>query len=521
MRRPVGLVAMLCMLVWMASPTRVHAQEGIAGADPGVLSEGHRPFEPGAMTDEAIGETLLAGFSQITTLIEVEVTVGAGVVTLSGTAPRPRARARAEAIAWRLPGVLAVENLIEVPALVDAVGVAQDERTARDEAIQQQLRNIFGHVASLGDLGVVVEAGVVNLVGTVPDTEASRRAEELAAALDGVLYVDNQTMVVRGFGERLRPTLGRAVEFLEDSVLYLPLFLAALVVLAVFFLLAKLLMRLDFLYRRLAQKPLVQAIVRQLVGTLVMLIGLVLILEIFDITALVGAVLGTAGLAGLALGFAFRDIAENYLASLMLSMRRPFHHNDWIRIGEDDGKVVRLTTRETVLMTLDGNHVRIPNAIVFKSIIHNYTRNPRRRFEIEVGVGLGEDVLRAQTVGIDALRAMAEVMNEPPPFAWVEDLADSDVKVVFYGWVEQRAHDFLDVRAEAKRCLKLALDRAGVEMPEPTYRVKLRPAGEPKAIGIPDTSNPVSERGAPRRVDELDEQIEEARRSDEEDDLLE
>lgn len=86
-------------------------------------------------------------------------------------------------------------------------------------------------------------------------------------------------------------------------------------------------------------------------------------LDLLEATALVGAVAGTAGLAGLALGFAFKDIVENYLAGLLLAFQRPFDKNDHVTVEDHAGKVVRLTPRETILMTMDGNHVRVPNAV--------------------------------------------------------------------------------------------------------------------------------------------------------------
>ena len=97
--------------------------------------------------------------------------------------------------------------------------------------------------------------------------------------------------------------------------------------------------------------------------------------------ALLGAVLGGAGVVGLALGFAMKDTIENYVSSLMLSLRQPFRANDKVKIDDYEGRVVRLTTRATILMTDDGNHLRLPNSKVFKAVIVNYTRNPQRRFE--------------------------------------------------------------------------------------------------------------------------------------------
>ena len=113
-------------------------------------------------------------------------------------------------------------------------------------------------------------------------------------------------------------------------------------------------------YRRIGNAFLRET-AQQLVRIAVLLAGAPLALEILDATALVAALLGTAGLFGLVLGFAFWDLAENAIASLLLSLRRPFAPNDLVSIEGREGHVVRLTSRATVLLTIEGNHVRIPN----------------------------------------------------------------------------------------------------------------------------------------------------------------
>jgi small-conductance mechanosensitive channel len=120
-------------------------------------------------------------------------------------------------------------------------------------------------------------------------------------------------------------------------------------------------------------------------------------------TALIDTILGGAGVVGLAIGFEVRDSLENYISSIMLSLRQPFRANDHIVIGEHEGKVVRLTSRATVLMTLDGNHLRIPDSQLFKAVILNYTSNPERRFDFELGVGADDDPVVAMKIGLEAL----------------------------------------------------------------------------------------------------------------------
>src|SRR3546814_979689 len=92
----------------------------------------------------------------------------------------------------------------------------------------------------------------------------------------------------------------------------------------------------------------------------------------------------------------------------MLSLRQPFRANDHVVIEGHEGRVVRLTSRATILMTLEGNHLRIPNSTVFKAVILNYTRNPERRFDFELGIDANDDPVDGMAVGLRAIRARSE-----------------------------------------------------------------------------------------------------------------
>ncbi len=249
-------------------------------------------------------------------------------------------------------------------------------------------------------------------------------------------------------------------------------------------------------------------------------------LQILDATALVGAVLGTAGVLGVALGFAFKDTLENYLAGILMSLRQPFAPRDHVVIDGNEGLVISMTSRATILMTLDGNHLRLPNALVFRSVTLNYTRNPSRRFEFDVGVGVNEDLVLAQRIGVDELGRLEGVIHKPPPRAYIAALGDSNVRLRFHGWVDQRTHDFLMVKSEAIRRVKLALEAQGMDMPEPIYRVQITeravvsaappaaPPAAPRRAAVP--GEPVDTRA----IEDLQEQIDEEPRRSTADDLL-
>jgi len=212
--------------------------------------------------------------------------------------------------------------------------------------------------------------------------------------------------------------------------------------------------------------------VAQAVRVVAVVVGLVVALSLLGATALMATILGGAGVVGLAIGFAVRDTMENYISSIMLSLRQPFRANDHIVINEFEGKVVRLTSRATVLMTLDGNQLRIPNAMVFKAVILNYTRNPQRRFQFELGIDSADDAIAAMKVGADTIQAMSFVLKDPAANAIIRSVGDSNTVLMFTGWIDQRETDFGRARSLAIRAVTSTLDEQGFSMPEPIFRLR-------------------------------------------------
>jgi small conductance mechanosensitive channel len=344
-----------------------------------------------------------------------------------------------------------------------------------DALLESRLLAMFARIEALQDVRAKVNEGVVELYGTVPRKESKKIAQDLASRLEGVVYVENRIEEQTDIENRVSPTIKKVQQFLSRIVQQLPVVGIAGGVLVLFYWIPRLLFRWDRLYVRVGIDPLIRNLIRQVLRSLIFLLGLVLALEILDLTTLVRALIGTAGLIGISLGFAFRHVAENYLAGLFLSVQSPFSMNDLIQVDRYEGKVVRLSSREIVLMTLEGNHLRIPNSIAYQSIIVNFTRNPLRRFDFEVGVSVAEDLKFVKIAGCEALRGMKGVLTNPEPFMRVERLGDYNVIVRFFGWVDQREADLLKAKSQAIRTVKTALEKADITMPEPMQSVLLRP----------------------------------------------
>ena len=354
------------------------------------------------------------------------------------------------------------------PASIDT-----ESSPGEDAEIRERLLGIYGALAALDRLEVSVDSGVVTLGGTADSAAASERAVAIAGQVRGVIEVIDESVVDTNVGRRLRATLDRIGDTAFASLAALPVLLLALLVVALFWWLGRWIGARRSLFRSVAPNGFIAELLGGLVHILVLLLGLFLALSLLDATSIIGTVLGAAGIVGLAVGFAVRDTVENYIASILLSLRTPFLARDYVRIDEHEGHVARLTSRATVLISLDGNHIRIPNATVYKATIVNYTRDPARRFAFTVGVDTDLDLEAAQQVALDAVHGVNGVLEEPPAKVIVDELGDSNVSLRVLAWVDQRESDFFKARGVAIRHVKQAFDEAGIVMPEPIYRVKV------------------------------------------------
>ena len=443
------------------------------------------------------------------------------------------------ALLWAMPLAAQLDLPTEAeptasPTPVQAIAATQD--AGDDRRIAERIDDIFAELPAFAAVEVEVQEGVVSLAGTVPKPEDIARAEAIANRVAGVVTVEN------GLERDLTLTADSAgitslAERWSNVVRMLPLIAAALGVWLAIAFIGYLIAGLGRVWNRLAPNGFLAELVASAIRFGFTIIGLVIALDMIGATALLGAVLGGAGLIGIALGFAMRDTIENYVASLLLSLRQPFRANDWVQIDTYEGRVIRLTSRATVLMTLDGNHLRIPNGQVFKAVILNFTRNPQRRFHFDLGVDADDDARAARQLGRETMAGLDFVLADPPPEARIIEVGDSNVVIRFLGWVDQRETDWWKAQSEAIPAVKTALEDAGFGLPEPIYRLRF----DPRSASVPFAAEVTTEaQGAPaprpartvaasqsdedvRPVDEIAAMVEEERSrpgSEQEKDLL-
>ncbi len=344
---------------------------------------------------------------------------------------------------------------------------------AKDKKILSRINEIFQQLDGLKLIEPKVNKGVVTLKGQIHSTRNENTALKLAGQIDGVVAVENELTVTRNVEQSIESVWSKVSKIGQQLLAVLPLLIISLIVFVVFWLFGRWLSHRQSLFLTVAPNNFIANLFGQVLHFIFIVIGLILALSILDATSLLGTILGAAGIVGLAIGFAVKDTVENYIASILLSLRNPFEANDFVSIEGQEGSVARLTTRATILISPDGNHIRIPNAIVFKAVIINFTRNPERRFDFEIGVASDQNLQDAQQLALDTIGSIDGVLAEPKPMILIDALGDFNVVLQVYGWVDQTHYSFVKVQSEAIRRLKRAFDQANIVMPEPIYQIKM------------------------------------------------
>lgn len=253
--------------------------------------------------------------------------------------------------------------------------IAVGEATPSDGQIQTRIQNLLAEIDGYSEVQVTVSEGVVRLTDDVIDNAARDRLDTIVNRVSGVVALENSTSVSGSLEERLEPASERITDRSQNLLANTPIFLVALASFLAVAVGGWILTSRIGIWAWLAPNMFIADVYRAVARIVFIVLGVVLALDILNATSLIGAVLGAAGVVGLALGFAVRDTVENFIASVLLSLRQPFRPNDFVDIHGDTGTVARLTSRATILISPEGNHIRIPNATVYKGRIVNFPRS--------------------------------------------------------------------------------------------------------------------------------------------------
>ena len=260
---------------------------------------------------------------------------------------------------------------------------------------------------------------------------------------------------------------------LNGAIAMLPNIVVALIVFLIFYLIAR---EIKWMVRRITTKHRharnLGLVLGRLSQGIIVLIGLFIALSIVIPSFKAGDLVQLLGISGVAIGFAFRDILQNFLAGILILLTEPFHIDDQIVFKGFEGTVENIQTRATTIRTYDGRRIVIPNSELFTNSLMVNTAFEHRRLEYDVGIGYGDDIDRAKQLILEAIASVDEVLKEPPPDALVVALAESTVNIRARWWVKPpRRAEALESQDKVLTAIKKKLTANGIDLPFPTQQI--------------------------------------------------
>jgi len=260
---------------------------------------------------------------------------------------------------------------------------------------------------------------------------------------------------------------------LKGFIVLLPNLVLALIVFAIFFFVARSIKRVvrNLTRDRRQARNLGMVLGRLAQGTTI-LIGLFIALSIVIPSLKASDLVQLLGISGVAIGFAFRDILQNFLAGILILLTEPFQIDDQIVFKEFEGTVENIQTRATTIKTYDGRRIVIPNSELFTNSVTVNTAFENRRLEYDIGIGYGDDIDEARRLILEAVHGTDGVLETPAPDAIVVDLAGSTVNIRARWWVQPpRRADVLDFQDRVLTNIKNKLTAHGIDLPFPTQQI--------------------------------------------------
>jgi small-conductance mechanosensitive channel len=311
--------------------------------------------------------------------------------------------------------------------------------------------------------------------------------------------------------EALRVLDERVDSWITDFFYLLPNLIVALIVGLFFLLLAFAIAKLlNHALRRAGRRDLGHVMGRFALWS-VLFFGFLVVITIVLPSMRPVDIFTSLGVGSVALGFAFKDILQNWLAGIFILIRRPFHRGDQIKVGEIEGTVQAVETRATLVKTFAGRLVIVPNTDIYTSAVTVHTAYDIRRSEISVPVGMGVDLAQVIEVFRDAVLSVEHVLAEPPVDVLPWELRDNNIHLRVRWWTKSQRSYEVRTRAAIVAAIKLAAAENDIDIPSDdtisfaetplivTHRAAAK-AKRPRAAKSP-AKGAVAEIEAPDRVD--------------------
>ena len=357
-----------------------------------------------------------------------------------------------------------------VPAVPTPEAVAV-ENVTEDAKIEQRIAEILKASEWFSDVQVTSTHGFVVLSGKATTDENAAWAEAITLKTKDVIGVKNELAIesVVSFSESMSTVGASLSKLYQDFLLRLPFIVAGIgiliatyfVSLALKFLLAKV------LDSRKHIRASLKDLIKQLAIITLWIAGFLMATVVVFPGMTPAKALTVLGLGSVAIGFAFKDIFENFFAGVLILWKYPIEKGDVIEHDDNVGKVEEITIRNTLIRKSDGELVVAPNASLFKSNVEVLTNRKKRRVRIMCGVAYDEDIAESREVIRAAVAGCESVSGPKSVEVFANEFADSSINFEIAWWTGSAPVEIRKSRDEVIEAVKKALDDAGIEIPFP------------------------------------------------------
>ncbi|WP_339721104.1 mechanosensitive ion channel family protein [uncultured Paraglaciecola sp.] len=257
--------------------------------------------------------------------------------------------------------------------------------------------------------------------------------------------------------------------WLEAGIKHLPNFIVAILIAITFSIIARIAGKaMKKVLLKTLESPQIANLLASIFKMCVLIAGIFIALDFLGLTGTVTSLLAGAGIVGLAIGFAFQDMTENLIAGIAMGIRKPFQIGDVVEADKVFGTVKTINLRNTLVETFFGQLEVIPNKILFRNILTNYSTSGFRRIEIPVGISYADDPEKAAEVIVEQINQYDFVIKKQETAVFAKDFGDSSINLLLWFWIAYPGETgFMQARHQAVIGVKKALENADILIPFP------------------------------------------------------
>ncbi|CAI4169592.1 mechanosensitive ion channel family protein [Alteromonas macleodii] len=270
--------------------------------------------------------------------------------------------------------------------------------------------------------------------------------------------------------------------WVEGGITLLPNIVVAFFIAIAFGIIAKVIGNVaGKIMRRTFESRQIASLLTSIIKSIVLIAGIFIALDFVGLKGTVTSLLAGAGIVGLAIGFAFQDMTENFIAGVAMGIRKPFEIGDVIEAEGVFGNVKEINLRNTLVETFYGQLEVIPNKILFRNILTNYSYLGYRRIEIPVGISYADDIEEAAKVITDAMNEKDYVIKKEETAVYAESFGDSSINLLLWFWIRYPGEPgFMVVRHDAISTVKTVLEENDILIPFPIRTLDFNAKGGDK-----------------------------------------